>query len=185
NTSTSHVSGGVADGSGANSAAPIVALAAHADHSPSASAETSKRNASGASVSGANDGSRCAAGRRGVHVGSIRSVSAPSRAATGAGSTPRRQAGGTAPSSARASTPAAARNRSVVTTPPKWARKFPLASSRCQSSARRLGRGPRRQRLQLHRGVFGRIDRKSTRLNSSHVSISYAVFCLKKKKKKI
>src|SRR5438067_8660817 len=28
-----------------------------------------------------------------------------------------------------------------------------------------------------------RIDRKSTRLNSSHVSISYAVFCLKKKKK--
>src|SRR5437868_13026384 len=28
-----------------------------------------------------------------------------------------------------------------------------------------------------------RLDRKSTRLNSSHVSISYAVFCLKKKKK--
>src|SRR5690242_21574472 len=28
-------------------------------------------------------------------------------------------------------------------------------------------------------------DRKSTRLNSSHMSISYAVFCLKKKKKKI
>src|SRR5207249_11539355 len=29
----------------------------------------------------------------------------------------------------------------------------------------------------------GILDRKSTRLNSSHVSISYAVFCLKKKKK--
>src|SRR2546426_8499238 len=29
-----------------------------------------------------------------------------------------------------------------------------------------------------------RIDRKSTRLNSSHLVISYAVFCLKKKKKK-
>src|SRR5438876_7052888 len=29
-----------------------------------------------------------------------------------------------------------------------------------------------------------RQDRKSTRLNSSHPSISYAVFCLKKKKKK-
>src|SRR5690349_22281060 len=29
-----------------------------------------------------------------------------------------------------------------------------------------------------------RRDRKSTRLNSSHVEISYAVFCLKKKKKK-
>src|SRR5207253_7005131 len=28
-------------------------------------------------------------------------------------------------------------------------------------------------------------DRKSTRLNSSHVAISYAVFCLKKKKQKI
>src|SRR5690242_21456659 len=30
----------------------------------------------------------------------------------------------------------------------------------------------------------GHRDRKSTRLNSSHMSISYAVFCLKKKKKK-
>src|SRR5690348_18067157 len=32
--------------------------------------------------------------------------------------------------------------------------------------------------------VGERADRKSTRLNSSHPSISYAVFCLKKKKKK-
>src|SRR5690554_7560730 len=32
---------------------------------------------------------------------------------------------------------------------------------------------------------FMELDRKSTRLNSSHVRISYAVFCLKKKKKKI
>src|SRR3712207_6852669 len=31
--------------------------------------------------------------------------------------------------------------------------------------------------------VFPRRDRKSTRLNSSHANISYAVFCLKKKKK--
>src|SRR5689334_25103452 len=31
---------------------------------------------------------------------------------------------------------------------------------------------------------FVKEDRKSTRLNSSHSSISYAVFCLKKKKKK-
>src|SRR5699024_12764519 len=30
-------------------------------------------------------------------------------------------------------------------------------------------------------GKLPRLDRKSTRLNSSHVSISYAVFCLKKK----
>src|SRR5436309_6052821 len=32
--------------------------------------------------------------------------------------------------------------------------------------------------------LFSDADRKSTRLNSSHVKISYAVFCLKKKKKK-
>src|SRR3712207_8868167 len=37
---------------------------------------------------------------------------------------------------------------------------------------------PNRQRAEeLHEG-----DRKSTRLNSSHANISYAVFCLKKKK---
>src|SRR5690349_22759534 len=39
--------------------------------------------------------------------------------------------------------------------------------------------------LDLHRGadphVHREADRKSTRLNSSHVEISYAVFCLKKK----
>src|SRR5690349_22063784 len=35
-----------------------------------------------------------------------------------------------------------------------------------------------------HRQAPDRRDRKSTRLNSSHVEISYAVFCLKKKKKK-
>src|SRR5207249_6843839 len=42
-----------------------------------------------------------------------------------------------------------------------------------------------RSDLALSRGTFcssrGELDRKSTRLNSSHVSISYAVFCLKKK----
>src|SRR5438445_7164949 len=31
---------------------------------------------------------------------------------------------------------------------------------------------------------IGRADRKSTRLNSSHANISYAVFCLKKKRRK-
>src|SRR5438309_9182095 len=41
--------------------------------------------------------------------------------------------------------------------------------------------GPGRRRD--GRGRIGvRLDRKSTRLNSSHSSISYAVFCLKKKK---
>src|SRR5256885_10975748 len=39
-------------------------------------------------------------------------------------------------------------------------------------------------REELPRKIPGQ-DRKSTRLNSSHLVISYAVFCLKKKKKKI
>src|SRR3712207_8259507 len=46
-----------------------------------------------------------------------------------------------------------------------------------------------RRHLDLHPGVLGEGrdvvlegDRKSTRLNSSHANISYAVFCLKKKK---
>src|SRR5438094_4119437 len=47
-----------------------------------------------------------------------------------------------------------------------------LAVQQHQPAARRSGE---RQR---------RADRKSTRLNSSHRTISYAVFCLKKKKKK-
>src|SRR5689334_23650526 len=40
----------------------------------------------------------------------------------------------------------------------------------------------KRSRCEPHLPAPG--DRKSTRLNSSHSSISYAVFCLKKKKKK-
>src|SRR5690625_6837216 len=36
--------------------------------------------------------------------------------------------------------------------------------------------------IEIIRHDIGYIDRKSTRLNSSHVAISYAVFCLKKKK---
>src|SRR5207253_9099358 len=66
-----------------------------------------------------------------------------------------------------------------------------------------LGQGPRRLCARRRRGRGSarglrarqgarcahlrggpRLDRKSTRLNSSHVAISYAVFCLKKKKKK-
>src|SRR2546429_2476908 len=53
----------------------------------------------------------------------------------------------------------------------------------------RSGRGDRPPgrpaRLRRHRGRRAQLhrDRKSTRLNSSHGYISYAVFCLKKKKK--
>src|SRR5438876_11822806 len=45
----------------------------------------------------------------------------------------------------------------------------------CRAEARAVAGGRRGS---------SRLDRKSTRLNSSHPSISYAVFCLKKKKKK-
>src|SRR5256885_9864525 len=38
-----------------------------------------------------------------------------------------------------------------------------------------------KQQWQLHQLAYGAEDRKSTRLNSSHLVISYAVFCLKKK----
>src|SRR2546426_4499110 len=41
-----------------------------------------------------------------------------------------------------------------------------------------------RQGRQMTRTTQDTEDRKSTRLNSSHLVISYAVFCLKKKKKK-
>src|SRR3712207_7755167 len=37
----------------------------------------------------------------------------------------------------------------------------------------------------VHEAPSARADRKSTRLNSSHANISYAVFCLKKKKQKL
>src|SRR2546427_7161524 len=52
-----------------------------------------------------------------------------------------------------------------------------------------VGRGLRlrHERRDRRHAVHGEVaeDRKSTRLNSSHSQISYAVFCLKKKKKKI
>src|SRR3712207_7305202 len=43
----------------------------------------------------------------------------------------------------------------------------------------RLGHVERSEQVDVHHPVE---DRKSTRLNSSHANISYAVFCLKKKK---
>src|SRR5205814_10512130 len=49
---------------------------------------------------------------------------------------------------------------------------------------RRRAVGFHRRRRRSERGMRPRLqDRKSTRLNSSHLGISYAVFCLKKKKK--
>src|SRR5438477_1959328 len=53
-----------------------------------------------------------------------------------------------------------------------------IVRSAAVSGGRDHVRGPRR----VDQPRYG--DRKSTRLNSSHMSISYAVFCLKKKNKK-
>src|SRR5689334_23940037 len=56
----------------------------------------------------------------------------------------------------------------------------PVRRVRLVGEARTLGR-----LAECERVAGACEDRKSTRLNSSHSSISYAVFCLKKKKKKI
>src|SRR5260221_9530151 len=72
---------------------------------------------------------------------------------------------------------------------------FPYTTLFRSDRRRRLHRGPERQlfkdqaggpacRQHLDRRGSQGEDRKSTRLNSSHTVISYAVFCLKKKKKK-
>src|SRR5438132_4379137 len=62
-----------------------------------------------------------------------------------------------------------------------------LQRSHAESRFRATGRGSRATH-RAQSGPRGRDeldrDRKSTRLNSSHTVISYAVFCLKKKKKK-
>src|SRR5690349_22775283 len=54
---------------------------------------------------------------------------------------------------------------------------LPIYPAECQCGSARAG-----DRLRAHPvQQLARQDRKSTRLNSSHVEISYAVFCLKKK----
>src|SRR2546426_5449025 len=58
---------------------------------------------------------------------------------------------------------------------------LPIYARRGVSVALELERAP--AALGGHRAPDQREDRKSTRLNSSHLVISYAVFCLKKKKK--
>src|SRR2546426_11809496 len=66
-----------------------------------------------------------------------------------------------------------------------------LFRSLCCGAKRRLSRADvlAAHQTRLRLAAFGRLsnryleDRKSTRLNSSHLVISYAVFCLKKKKK--
>src|SRR5262245_63189328 len=59
-----------------------------------------------------------------------------------------------------------------------------LISAVRSHSASLRRRGPSRERSAASGRARSSKDRKSTRLNSSHLGISYAVFCLKKKKKK-
>src|SRR5207247_6818260 len=67
---------------------------------------------------------------------------------------------------------------------PIWgaSRRRRLRCRRACRAARAPSPPPRRS--VASQPIFGAEDRKSTRLNSSHEWISYAVFCLKKKKKK-
>src|SRR4051812_49723614 len=53
----------------------------------------------------------------------------------------------------------------------------------CTSGSARCRSPCAMSRCRIYRAIDTGLDRKSTRLNSSHMSISYAVFCLKKKKK--
>src|SRR5438067_6319356 len=79
--------------------------------------------------------------------------------------------------------------------PPPRSTLFPYTTL-FRSERGRSFSGGERQRLVLARALLSdaeilelveptSADRKSTRLNSSHVSISYAVFCLKKKNVKV
>src|SRR5947208_8182536 len=63
---------------------------------------------------------------------------------------------------------------------PIWSRS---ASAEEHSKSRPSGRSRQKAASRLCRPTPAVSDRKSTRLNSSHQIISYAVFCLKKKKK--
>src|SRR5690625_6798845 len=68
---------------------------------------------------------------------------------------------------------------------PPLANPYDLSTWQAERTGPRTGRpepqDQDRRRSERHVQASARTDRKSTRLNSSHVAISYAVFCLKKK----
>src|SRR5207249_9144276 len=74
-------------------------------------------------------------------------------------------------------------SRRTQGSPTELLRLAKCISSRTKRSPLKTCRGRRRGRFRSGPATCARRDRdrKSTRLNSSHVSISYAVFCLKKK----
>src|SRR5699024_11517108 len=58
-----------------------------------------------------------------------------------------------------------------------------LLDDELKSKTINVGRSKLYKGSDVNKKIDEALDRKSTRLNSSHVSISYAVFCLKKKKR--
>src|SRR5215475_9777077 len=81
--------------------------------------------------------------------------------------------------------PCLRRYRSVAPARRRWAQCRPETArppGRCLKEPTEEPRGSGNQSKSAS-AAPDRRDRKSTRLNSSHVKISYAVFCLKKKKK--
>src|SRR3712207_7218059 len=64
-----------------------------------------------------------------------------------------------------------------------WTRRPRFPAQTLMRSFTRITRAAisRCQKIRLRSSQWRRTDRKSTRLNSSHANISYAVFCLKKK----
>src|SRR5690606_40343995 len=69
----------------------------------------------------------------------------------------------------------------AVAAPAAPVAEVPRALAGAGAACRRARAGGARARVAGAPLACDRIDRKSTRLNSSHVKISYAVFCLKKK----
>src|SRR3712207_7682698 len=63
---------------------------------------------------------------------------------------------------------------------PLW-RVLPVGGSELGAPDRKIVAPPRTHERSCEKGGTATRDRKSTRLNSSHANISYAVFCLKKK----
>src|SRR5438067_10701428 len=70
----------------------------------------------------------------------------------------------------------------LMTRPPPTSTLFPYTTLFRSSRAAPADSISRKELSERRSRSTRRSDRKSTRLNSSHVSISYAVFCLKKKK---
>src|SRR6266571_4277021 len=81
--------------------------------------------------------------------------------------------------------PAAQRTRAVALELERLYNHAAATAALCQATGLSVGQSAAEialeQFLRINAAVFGHRDRKSTRLNSSHMSISYAVFCLKKK----